>query len=491
MLSYQSMTDLQRKLYDQVKSANVYHNLLRWDRLGVADVQAVAEGLKVNTTLTVLDMKEHHLDDDGAKAFAEALKVNTTLTKLNLWANQIGEAGAQAIAEALKVNATLRTLYLDRNQIGDAGAKAIAEALKVNATLRTLYLDRNQFGDAGVQAIAKALQVNKTLSWLNLIDKQIGDAGAQALAEALRVNATLAVLYLRENRLGDAGAQAIAEALKSNTMLTFLDLWANQIGEAGAQAIAEALKMNSTLIQLFLNGNQIGDFGAKAFAEALRVNMTVQRLDLTGNGIGNLGAQAIDEARQVNDKCRVNIDSQINPLTLSLRPRLATAKDIQAVFHLLTGGPELEAQPASLPVLPFEIAEPIMDEAHYWQGVQDTKQVHFADIFPKHPLKVTVPRSIDENPIQVKAIRVIREWKKPSHNAGDSVVVLTVQDEQGAVRFECDANLTLVDSTLECVTIWRADHHIIREMREGWKVQLVPSEFSKQFLFESLYVGYV
>lgn len=52
----------------------------------------------------------------------------------------MGGAGAAALAEALKVNTTVHTLALSDNVVGAAGAAALAEALKVNSTLHTLDL---------------------------------------------------------------------------------------------------------------------------------------------------------------------------------------------------------------------------------------------------------------------------------------------------------------------------------------------------------------
>ena len=72
--------------------------------------------------------------------------------------NQIGDEGAQAISESLKINTSLTTLNLgsdkkirnekDRrnekkwigNEIGYEGAKAISESLKINTTLTELNL---------------------------------------------------------------------------------------------------------------------------------------------------------------------------------------------------------------------------------------------------------------------------------------------------------------------------------------------------------------
>ncbi|XP_004346658.2 hypothetical protein CAOG_04973 [Capsaspora owczarzaki ATCC 30864] len=376
---------------------------------------------------------------------------------LGLNGKQIDDAGAQAIAEALKVNTTLTQLILWQNQIGDVGGQAIAEALNVNKTLSWLDLSQNQIGDAGARAIADALRVNKTLSWLNLQLNQIGDAGARAIAEALRVNTTLNKLFLEENQLGDAGAYAIAEALKLNKTLFRLNLYNNETGDVGAQAIAEALKVNMTLKELNLEKSQIGDIGAQAIAKALKVNTTVTELD---------------------------IDDQINSLA-TLRPRLATAEDLHNVFHLLTSEPALDDQSAALPALPTELAELIMDKAHYWQGVQHTKREWFHVDTPDRVLKVTVPQG---NSIRVKAIHVLRDWRKRPDNTGDCVFDLTVQDEQGAVRYKCSVKPTLVDANLELVTLLPANHPVIRQMRAGWQVQV---RASNDALFEWLYVGYV
>ncbi|KJE97575.1 hypothetical protein CAOG_009085 [Capsaspora owczarzaki ATCC 30864] len=372
---------------------------------------------------------------------------------------RIGVAEAQAIAEALKENTTLTWLELQLNRIDLAGARAIAEALKVNTTVTRLYLNSSLTGDAGVQAIAEALRVNKTLSCLNLDFNQIGDGGAWAIAEALKVNTALTALLMELNQLGDAGAQAIAEALKVNTTLTSL--------------------------RHSISFNQIGDAGACAIAAALKANKTVTLLDLTSNCIGNLGSQAIDAARKRNCGCEVPLRDQINPLAFSLLPRLASAGDSHTVFGMLTSGLELENQPACLPLLPTEIAELIMDKAHYWQGVQNTNRL-WTDERPSS-LKVRLPQG---DLIRVKAIQVLRDWKRPN-NIGDCAFDLTVRDEKGAVQYECAVHPTFVNWNLALATIWPASHPIVRQMREGWQVQVQPSTFAHELLFESLYVGYV
>ena len=182
-----------------------------------------------------------------------------------------------------------------------------------------------------------------------------------------------------------------------------------------------------------------------------------------------------------------SIGNQCSPLVLSLLPRLATADELQAVFGLLTSGRELEDQLASLPALPTEIADLIMDEACYWQGVQRTNRACYFD-----SLSVTVPTSSTGNSIRVKAIQVLLDVKHVDANDSEQCVVkLIVRDEQDAVRYECTAKPTLVDSTLRRVTILPANHPVMRQMREGWKVDFQPSKCTGGGRFESLHVGYI
>ncbi|XP_004346424.2 hypothetical protein CAOG_05751 [Capsaspora owczarzaki ATCC 30864] len=374
---------------------------------------------------------------------------------------QIDDAGAEAVAEALKVS-TLLILELETNQIGEGGARAIAEALKVNTPLTTLMLHQNQIGYAGALAIAEALEVNDTLIYLGLNANQIGAAGAQAIAEALKVNRGLIQLFLHENQIGDAGAQAIAEALKVNKTLWRLNLDKNRIGDAGAQAIAETLKVNKMLIEL----------------------------SLRWNCIGNRGSQALDEARKVNGFRELFSELQINPLVFSWLPRVATAEDLQTVFCLLTSGLELENQSASLPALPAEIADIIMEDAHYWQGVQHTRGNEFFEDKNHPPLSVTVPRDVTGSPIRMKAIQVIREMQFPDTTLG-VCFELSVRDGRGVARYQCAVKPTRIDSSIGLVLLRPGSHPIFEQLREGWEVLLQPSVYGMQVGIESLTLAYI
>ena len=63
------------------------------------------------------------------------------LTESNLQWGQYSDSGAQALAVALKVNKTVTMIDLgSNNQIGPFGARALAEALKVDKTVTMIDL---------------------------------------------------------------------------------------------------------------------------------------------------------------------------------------------------------------------------------------------------------------------------------------------------------------------------------------------------------------
>ena len=82
----------------------------------------------------MLYLNDCGLQERGAQAIADVLRVNRTLTNLNLRSNQLGEGGAQAIAAALRENHMLTNLNLGWNSLGEGAAQAIAAALRVNTT---------------------------------------------------------------------------------------------------------------------------------------------------------------------------------------------------------------------------------------------------------------------------------------------------------------------------------------------------------------------
>eukprot|EP01031_Cornospumella_fuschlensis_P023385 gene23385-28377_t len=257
--------------------------------------------------------------DTGVIELAKALRgENTFVHKIFLAQNQIGEEGARALADALRVNSGVQMVDLGVNKVSNAGAVALGEALKAGSCrLGWLCLKRNQIGNAGAIAIGAALKENTTIQCLDLSANQIEDGGAIALADGLKDNrgSVLTSLFLDANQIRDVGATALGAAIKENTSIQCLDLSANQIEDGAAIALADGLKDNrgSVLTSLFLDANQIRDVGATALGEALKASSTMQTIGLSRNRIGDEGALDLANSLKVARSMR-KVFLQGNPI---------------------------------------------------------------------------------------------------------------------------------------------------------------------------------
>eukprot|EP00435_Cladocopium_sp_Y103_P071958 s287_g38.t2 len=272
-------------------------------------LKALAEALKVNSSITNINLSGIGIGAEGAKAWdaacvlgfeaechmmpcalAEALKFNSSITNIDLSRIGIGAEGAKAwpaLAEALKVNTSVANIELQGNGIGDAGAKALAEAMRTNSSLNTIKLQYNGIGPEG----AKAWPFLSKLVVCHLFAKRLPSR------IALSVHGRIGLTDVRTSRLLNVDCrfrQALAEALKVNSSITNINLECNHIGAEGAKAraLAEALKVNTSITDINLERNGIGDAGAKALAEAMRTNLSLNTIDLSWNDIGPEGAKA-------------------------------------------------------------------------------------------------------------------------------------------------------------------------------------------------------
>ena len=130
--------------------------------------------LRVNTSITFLDLSHSWIGDERGNSLSEALRVNTSITSLNLSLSWIGDKGANSLSEALRVNTSLISLDLSHSLIKGKGANSLSEALRVNSSLTSLDLSHNFIGDKGVHSLSEALRVNTSLTSLYLSRNSIG-----------------------------------------------------------------------------------------------------------------------------------------------------------------------------------------------------------------------------------------------------------------------------------------------------------------------------
>ena len=190
--------------------------------------------------LTKIFLREQDLSQFDSQLIAQYLKGNAGVEVVDLSDNMLQDAGATVIADAMKTAPNLARVVLYNASIRDAGACAIADAVQMSPQISVLELSENLIADAGACSLARALQTNGAVTDLGLSVNGIGDVGATAIANAVRHSLSLRTLTMDYNRISDAGATSLASALSANSSLTAVDLGQNSFSKTGLDLISAA-----------------------------------------------------------------------------------------------------------------------------------------------------------------------------------------------------------------------------------------------------------
>ncbi|GAA5942946.1 hypothetical protein JCM1841_003610 [Sporobolomyces salmonicolor] len=131
----------------------------------------IAQALKRNRTLKVLNLSENKIDVQGLVAIADALRYNTTLETLDVSVNPCcgpGVEGILALRSAMMVTPSLKRVFLNNTDLSSEGAIALAEFLPETRSLLHLDLSQNAMDISGVLALAVSVKLNSTIRCLDL-----------------------------------------------------------------------------------------------------------------------------------------------------------------------------------------------------------------------------------------------------------------------------------------------------------------------------------
>ncbi|CAG5106690.1 Oidioi.mRNA.OKI2018_I69.chr1.g2957.t1.cds [Oikopleura dioica] len=159
------------------------------NKLTIPDTQHIRALLTLSKTLTLLDLRNNQIQDSGLFHLCDGLKhANCKLETLCLWNNQLTAVAMAPLTEALLENKTLSMLNLGQNAIMDQGASTLKMGLQGNSTLRRLGLVGCKLSDCGVIAIAEYLAESSAIQRLDLRNNDISLGGLMALSLSAREN---------------------------------------------------------------------------------------------------------------------------------------------------------------------------------------------------------------------------------------------------------------------------------------------------------------
>ncbi|KAF8637057.1 hypothetical protein AX16_010912 [Volvariella volvacea WC 439] len=137
-------------------------------RMGVS---YLAQVLKRNRTLKNLNLRDNKLDVQCLVVVAEALKYNSCLEMLDMSKNPCCGPmleGIQSLRTAFTLNTALKRLFLSNTNLSSTGAIALAEFLPESTSLIHLDLTENNLDIAGVMALSSGLKANYVMRCLDL-----------------------------------------------------------------------------------------------------------------------------------------------------------------------------------------------------------------------------------------------------------------------------------------------------------------------------------
>ncbi|KAI5757335.1 NLRP13 [Gulo gulo luscus] len=157
-------------------------------QLGAPSCRYLSDALLENKSLTHLNLRRNSLGDEGVKLLCEALRrPDCRLQNLDLSGCSLTAGGCQELANALRHNHNMNILDLGSNDVRDDGVKHLCEALKdPSCALNTLGLEKCNLTPACCQHLSSVLGSSKSLVHLNLLQNDLEPSGVSILWKALK-----------------------------------------------------------------------------------------------------------------------------------------------------------------------------------------------------------------------------------------------------------------------------------------------------------------
>ena len=257
-----------------LKKLNLRHNIGYNDQGKIMSGRRLAlslNGLKLNKTLTLLDISKNGINADCFHLLIDDLLKNKTLTTLNISENSIGdksfdysrEQAGRYIGDLIKGTNTLTDLYIDNNQFTKHKEQIIPiiEALKTNFTITDMHFTSNKEINTLLDR-NKKLKEEKNRKIKEQREKKIN------MIKKIRENDP-SITSIDIDNIEEL--KELLEALKVNTTLTTLNINIDDIDDNTFRDLIDILKVNTTIGNLILNIKNITNIKQKSFKDLAKI----------------------------------------------------------------------------------------------------------------------------------------------------------------------------------------------------------------------------
>jgi len=280
-----------------LKYKNKYLNLKNYT--GGNNVTDFLPALVLNFFIKDTTLNYDRIDNTKLLQIAELMKINKTVTTLNITNTTFSDSdkGFNALCDALKTNTTLQILNLTTSSLTDNQANEIIKLLKINKTFLEIIIDDNIVYYNYYKDYKKIITDQLKLNFINTINNK-------TLEEITIFLNKYTTLDITDTTISDIGFENLCIALKENTTLETLDIGNNNNLvdiDLMIDTLFNALKQNKTLKKLHLNINKLNDNDAKRIKELLKFNTTLNTLKFSSNQFTNKGKNYFNELQKKND----------------------------------------------------------------------------------------------------------------------------------------------------------------------------------------------
>lgn len=235
---------------------------------------------------TKIDLKFYGINSKGIRPIAFALKYNRFVTVVDLTDNFIDEDGCYHIGEMLIENITLEELILNGCRIGPEGLKRLLANLHINKSLRKLNLCRNKLGDKGLEYLARSIFLGADVVDINLSYNELGPNSLCPLCEAFETHNKIRRLNLSWNNIMSANAVfSLCQKLSQNEKFEYINLsWNALSGARIGNSIRMLMVRCPNIHSIYFNNNRLSnEVVASICAGLLNSGSKLNTLDLSYN----------------------------------------------------------------------------------------------------------------------------------------------------------------------------------------------------------------
>lgn len=249
---------------DSMKETNpVEYTSFKHCGIGNEGCSQIANFLTDNyISVSALDLSCNNIWADGLPELCAWLSSSAcTLVELYLQDNHLCDKGMEMLAEALKTNKTIKVLDLSQNSVSDVGVEKLAEVLATsNKSIELLGLANNRIGDIGAASLANMLGgigINIYNEEVEEVEVEDEDAKKKKKMTPEEEAALAAEAAAREekNKLIEYRLQV---ASMKNTSICSMNISSNNITHVGLSQLAEGVASHPEILSLVFEGNTAG-----------------------------------------------------------------------------------------------------------------------------------------------------------------------------------------------------------------------------------------